>query len=313
MRERRLVRALLGASLLLGVAVVSIQVRAARSIRTVRDPGRTSGSKSAPATDPGASAPAFRARGPTQGDLEIGSAAGDVLTQDRPPAPRVSRPESASRPSAPADDRDGPPAGIENRFDANAVDPRPGQGGLFFGATAPSAVPRPPLSDAQKSPGPAAAGSAGGSGGGSGGGTVGAPPLTLALAPAPADRSPGDRLRIQVVLSGAQEVTSVPLHVRFDPDVLEFLGATKGSALEEGRLQPILLASVNPHRPGDLAVGLALVGASGTFSGSGTLILLEFRALRTGRTELALDQASVRGMTGEPLPARIEGVGVEVR
>jgi hypothetical protein len=327
MRDRRLVRALLVGSLVLGAALVSMQVRGARSIRTIRDPGRISGSTPARATEPAASAPVRtnRARAP---GVETEPTARRAETSSCPvPAARMPSaidgesstpvdPQSSRGgpgPATPADDRDEPLAGIENRFDAIATVPRPGQEGLLYGAPALSAVPRSPQTDAQKARGPAAVGSDGASGGGSGVGSPGTPPLTLTLVPAPDDRSPSDRLRIQVVLSGAQEITSVPLHVRFDPEVLEFLGATTGRALEEGRLQPILLASVNSHRPGDLAVGLALIGGSGTFTGSGTVALLEFRTLRTGRTELALDQASVRGVTGEPLPVRIEGIGVQVR
>jgi hypothetical protein len=120
-------------------------------------------------------------------------------------------------------------------------------------------------------------------------------------------------LWLKVVIAGGHEVTSVPFHVRFDPGVLEYLGATAGPALLAGTLQPILLASVNPSRPGDLAVGLSLAGSSGTYSGSGTLIVLEFRALAPGQVELLFESASVRGATGEPLAARIEGCIVRVR
>jgi hypothetical protein len=118
---------------------------------------------------------------------------------------------------------------------------------------------------------------------------------------------------VRVALAGGHEVTSVPFHIRFDPGILDYLGARTGPALLASLLQPILLASVNPHRPGDLAVGLSLAGSSGTYSGSGTLMLLEFRALAPGQTELLFENASVRGATGEPLAARIEGCSVEVR
>jgi len=118
---------------------------------------------------------------------------------------------------------------------------------------------------------------------------------------------------VQVVLTEGRDVTSVPMHVRFDPEVLDFVAATTGPALQTGSLQPILLASVNPQRPGDLAVGLSMPGSSGTFTGSGTLILLEFEARRAGGSDLALARTSVRAVTGEPLPARLDGCSVEVR
>jgi len=43
------------------------------------------------------------------------------------------------------------------------------------------------------------------------------------------------------------------------------------------------------------------------------MISLRFRALRPGRSDLVLEQASVRGATGDPLPARMEGSRITVR
>jgi cohesin domain-containing protein len=128
--------------------------------------------------------------------------------------------------------------------------------------------------------------------------------------PAP---SRGETFTVEVVLTGARDITSVPFHLQFDPGILQYLGARTGPALNGRSLQPIFLASVNPARPGDLAVGLSLVRTSGTFSGSGTILLLDFLALAAGRSDLLFDRASVRGPTSAPLPAEIVGAAAEVR
>lgn len=138
------------------------------------------------------------------------------------------------------------------------------------------------------------------------------PALRLNLLPAREQLSPGDHLWVDVVLTGGREITSVPFHVRFDPEVLRFAGAMKGPAFPGGTVRPIILASVNPRRADDLVVGLSLIGSSGTFTGSGALIRLEFEALHPGRSELVLERSSVRGGTGETLPARIEGCSIQV-
>ncbi|MBI4168790.1 MAG: hypothetical protein HY510_02490 [Acidobacteria bacterium] len=104
----------------------------------------------------------------------------------------------------------------------------------------------------------------------------------------------------------------MPFHVRFDREVLEFAGAMKGPAFLGSTVRPILLASVNPRRPDDLAVGVSLIGSSGTFTGSGTLIRLEFESLHPGNSDLVLERASVRGLAGEPLAVRIETCRVKV-
>ena len=137
--------------------------------------------------------------------------------------------------------------------------------------------------------------------------------LRLSLAPDRSAVSQGETLSVQVLLTGARDITSVPFHLQFDPGVLEFVGARTGPALNGRSLQPIFLASVNPGRPGDLAVGLSLVRSSGTFNGSGAILLIDFRALAPGRSDLHFDRASVRGPTSELLPAEIVGSTAEVR
>ncbi len=118
---------------------------------------------------------------------------------------------------------------------------------------------------------------------------------------------------MQVVLTGARDITSVPFHLQFDPAVLQYVGARTGPALNGRSLQPIFLASVNPGRPGDLAVGLSFVRSSGTFNGSGAILLIDFQALATGKSDLVFDRASVRGPASEALPAEILGSTTEVR
>jgi hypothetical protein len=119
-------------------------------------------------------------------------------------------------------------------------------------------------------------------------------------------------MSVRVVLTGGEEITSVPFHLKFDPALLEFLGARPGSAFQSSSLQPLLLASVNPERPGDLAVGLALVGNSRSFTGSGSLVVLDFRVIGHGRTDLTFENSSVRGVTSEPLPAEFANTTIQV-
>ncbi len=137
-------------------------------------------------------------------------------------------------------------------------------------------------------------------------------PLRLTLVPLKASVSPGELLSVAVLLDGADRVTSVPFHLQFDPKVLGYVGARTGPALNTSSLQSIFLASVNPSRPGDLAVGLSLAESSGTLSGSGMILVIDFRALAPGRSDLVFERASVRGPTSEPLPAEISGSAAEV-
>lgn len=137
-------------------------------------------------------------------------------------------------------------------------------------------------------------------------------PPRLSLVPTPSTVAYGKVMTVRVVLSGGEGITSVPFHVKFDPALLEFLGAHTGSAFLSSSLEPLLLASVNPERPGDLAVGLALVGNSRSFTGSGSLVVLDFRAIGRGRTDLTFENSSVRGVTSEALPAEFANTTIQV-
>jgi len=128
-------------------------------------------------------------------------------------------------------------------------------------------------------------------------------PTSVTLLPDRPAVSRGGTVRIKVAVAGSDPVSSLPFHLLFDPDVLEFVGVEEGPALQGASPQPILLASVNPNRPGDLAVGLALLEAAGSLTGSGSVMTLEFRALGSGQTTMAFDRASLHGPTGESLPA----------
>jgi hypothetical protein len=138
-------------------------------------------------------------------------------------------------------------------------------------------------------------------------------PLRLSLVPSHDEVSTGEIVSVQVVLSEADDISSVPFHVRFNDEVLEYVGAKSGPALVSSSLQPILLASVNPARPDDLAVGLALVRSSGRFSGSGTVVVLNFRALQAGQSDLMLEKASVRDANSRPLTVQLENSALAVR
>ncbi len=135
----------------------------------------------------------------------------------------------------------------------------------------------------------------------------------LSLLPAGKVVAPGQVVKVSVLLQEARGVTSVPFHVQFNPEVLQYVGAQEGSLFESSSLQPILMASVNPDRPGNLAVGLALVESSGLLNASGTILVLEFRALGIGRSDLIFDRASVRGPTSREMPLRLANAAIQVR
>ena len=135
----------------------------------------------------------------------------------------------------------------------------------------------------------------------------------VALVPSRTALAPGETLLLRVVLIASELVSSVPFHLRFNPDVLQYMGAREGQIFLGSSLQPLLLASVNPNRPWDLAVGLSLIESSGLLNQSGDILLLEFKALGSGRSDLLFERASVRGSEGQVLPTEFIPSTVTVR
>ena len=123
----------------------------------------------------------------------------------------------------------------------------------------------------------------------------------------------GETLVVKVALIGGRDISGVPFHLSFNPDVLEFVAAREGSTFRSSSLSPILLAGVSPERPGDLAVGLSLIGSGGLLSASGDILELEFRGLRPGSSSMQFDRASLRGAHGETLSAQFFSASVTVR
>lgn len=122
----------------------------------------------------------------------------------------------------------------------------------------------------------------------------------------------GDSVTVTIHVNGGDHVTSLPFHLMFDPAVLEFSDGVVDPSLGS-RLQPVLLASVSPNRPGDLAVGLSFIESAGSFVGNGNVVVLHFRAIGSGDTNLEFNRASLRGATSEPLPAAFHNTSLTVR
>ncbi len=133
----------------------------------------------------------------------------------------------------------------------------------------------------------------------------------LTLTPPAGAVKAGDAFSVTVRLTTGTSVSSLPFHVDFDPAVLQFQSAERGPAIGAA-MQTILLASVSPARPGDLAVGLSVVDSGPMLHGSGTVLRLNFLALAPGSTALAFDRASIRGNMSEPLEAQFHDTRIDV-
>src|SRR6059058_2504622 len=164
--------------------------------------------------------------------------------------------------------------------------PAPGDGGA---PTQPTPTPPP----AQSAPPPAqtpppSQGSAGGA-------------ASFMFDPANVTQPAGSTFAVNVLLTGAQNVYSVPLQVSYDPKILQVANVSNGGLLSQDG-QAVALV----HRDDDSSGALQITatrppGANGV-SGQGTVVTLTFLTKGTGQSTLTISKGGARDPAMQSLP-----------
>lgn len=137
-------------------------------------------------------------------------------------------------------------------------------------------------------------------------------PATVRLVPsAPAYRV-GDQVVVEVRIEGAHNVGSVPFHLRYNRQVLEFLPpASEGGFLNSDGASTVFLATAAAGG-GEVVVGLSRLGVPEGVNGSGTLATFVFQAVNPGDCAFAFTAASVKDPQARNLPATFLTTAVQV-
>lgn len=133
---------------------------------------------------------------------------------------------------------------------------------------------------------------------------------TLMLAPSRFEVAAGAAIRMNLTILGAQNMTRLPVTVRYDGDVLGLIRVSLGTAWNEGPA-PVFLH--DSGRPGELVIGIAHMGEAAGVVGIGSLLDLEFRALQPGETRVWLERFAVIGADSTSQPARAIPATIIVR
>lgn len=141
-----------------------------------------------------------------------------------------------------------------------------------------------------------------------------APPKTparviLACGPAGA----GSNYRILVRLFNGTRVQSVPYHLKFDPNILQFVGATEGPYLGQGGVQTQFLHSISTSDPGEVFFGQSRLDQKKGVSGGGVLAWVDFLALKPAETEIQFTDEAILGANNTPMPVSFHGCRVVVK
>jgi hypothetical protein len=122
----------------------------------------------------------------------------------------------------------------------------------------------------------------------------------------------GDRLTVAVTIANGRNVGSVPFHLVYDPQVVEFVSpATEGPYLgSDGGLTVFLAAESGAG--GEIVVGLSRLGEPVGVDGSGTLALFEFDAVGEGDCGFGFSAASVKDPDAVDLTALFDVIPAAV-
>jgi hypothetical protein len=128
-------------------------------------------------------------------------------------------------------------------------------------------------------------------------------PALVRLIPAQLVYQVGDPVGMHAFIEHADNVGSVPFHLVYNKDVLEFLPpATEGPFMREDGTFTVFLVD-EAGGGGELVVGLSRLGAVDGAQGSGLLATFAFTALSPGSSAFEFRAAKVKDPQARSVPA----------
>lgn len=137
-------------------------------------------------------------------------------------------------------------------------------------------------------------------------------PVSLSFDPPVVSQPAGSTFPVNVVLSGGQDVFSVPLQISYDPKLLQLVNVSNGPFLSQDG-QPVALVHRDDPASGMLQVTATRPPSSGGAAGQGPVLTLTFMAKAVGQGSIAITRPGVRNSAGQIVPASGGQVSVTVR
>jgi len=179
----------------------------------------------------------------------------------------------------------GTASAIELRRVNRPATPAPAPGQTMAPASQPAApTTAPPANPQQTSPPQAAAGGA-----------------TFVFDPAAVNQKVGATFAVNVLLTGAQNVYSVPLQVSYDPKILQVVNISNGGFLSQDG-QAVALVHRDDDQGGALQITATRPPGSGGVSGQGAVVTLTFLAKASGQSQLTISRGGARDPAMQALP-----------
>ena len=137
-------------------------------------------------------------------------------------------------------------------------------------------------------------------------------PSVVRLVPSVPTYKVGETVIVEVRLENGTNVGSVPFHLRYNRNVLEFLPpAEQGPFLGSDGTNTVFMAA-DAQAGGEIIVGNSRMGSAEGISGSGALGVFRFQAVNPGDAGFAFTGASVKDPQTRNMPATFASAAVTV-
>jgi general secretion pathway protein D len=123
------------------------------------------------------------------------------------------------------------------------------------------------------------------------GNSAGAP--SFSFDPSTIQATKGNTFAVNLVISGAQNVYSVPVQLNYDPKILQLLNVSNGGFLSQDG-QAVALVHREDDGLGQVTVTASRPPGSGGVTGQGTVVTLTFQAKATGQSPLTITRGGAR-------------------
>jgi general secretion pathway protein D len=118
--------------------------------------------------------------------------------------------------------------------------------------------------------------------------------------PGTISQTKGATFTVNVLISGAQNVYSVPLQLNYDPSKLQLVNVSNGGFLGQDG-QAVALVHREDEATGTLQITATRPPNSGGVSGQGSVVTLTFMAKASGQSPLTITRGGARDPAMQPL------------
>ncbi|HUB01988.1 MAG TPA: tetratricopeptide repeat protein [Terriglobales bacterium] len=115
------------------------------------------------------------------------------------------------------------------------------------------------------------------------------------------NQTKGSTFTVNVMVSGGQNVSSVPVQVSYDPNQLQVLNVSNGGFLSQDG-QAVALAFRDDPTSGNLQITASRPPGSGAVSGQGAVVTLTMMAKSPGQSALVITRGGARDPGMQPIP-----------